>query len=99
MTNANNGLLKEFLHKIEGIVRQVRCNAFLEKELTALMFRDRFLKWLKGLIDIELATLIERDQRGSGLKFCINKTLDSLLRRANQYTMIKPLSLRELKSL
>ena len=42
--------------------------------------KDHFLPWLKSLIDNELDTIITKDPKGAGLKRCINKKLDTLLK-------------------
>lgn len=85
MRNVNGGLLKELLEKIEAVVPYGKSIVTpLVRRNLAPMLKDRFLPWLKGLIDNELDTIIERDPKGSGLKLCINKKLDSLLRQANK---------------
>lgn len=83
MQNKQGGLLKEMLGFIEDDVPGGRrFISPLVRERLAPMLKEKFLPWLKDLIDNELDTIITtKDPKGTGLKTCINKKLDSLMKK------------------
>lgn len=82
MKNKKGGLLKEMLDFVEDTVPGgKRFISPLVRKQIAPMLRQKFLPWLSKLIDNELDTIIDKDPKGAGLKKCINKKLDSLLKK------------------
>ena len=80
MKNKQGGLLKEVMEIVENTVPGGKrfISPLVRKQL-APMLKERFIPWLKHLIDNELDTIINKDPKGAGLKRCINSKLDMLM--------------------
>ena len=83
LKNKQGGLLKEVLEIMESKIPGGRFISPLVRKNLAPMLKDKFIPWLKKLIDHELDTIIERDPQGAGLKRRINKKLDELILQKN----------------
>lgn len=84
LRNKNGGLLKEVMQFIEtDVPGGKRFISPLVRKQIAPLLRNRFIPWVKELIDGELDSLIKNDPTGSGLKRHINKKLSELLVKKN----------------
>lgn len=79
LANKEGGLLNEVLKFIETNVPGGKkiVSPLVRKKLAPIL-KQQFLPWLKNLIDDELDTVID----GAGLKRCINKKLNALLKKS-----------------
>lgn len=78
--STQGGLLKEMLELVETSVPGGHFISPLVKNKIAPLLKNHFIPWLKSVIDNELDTIIAKDPKGAGLKRCINKKLDTLLK-------------------
>lgn len=79
-----SGLLNDILVKAENNLPLVSSvTPFLRKKIAPLL-KEKLVPWLKNFIDEELDDVIKNDPKGSGLKKCINKKIDSIFAEIKQ---------------
>lgn len=89
--NKNGGLLKEILDFVEETVPGGKSiiSPLVRRQLGPLL-KNKFLPWVKQLLDDELDTIIQKDPKGSGLKKAINDQIDRLIVEASKKKVLRP---------